>query len=121
MPYRERRKEQKRHGLGEGGDDLDIDAEEGEDADTPLSGKRNRDTSSPAEDDQAEDEDGYYELVRTAKKQRKEEKKAEYEAMRAAERFVFHRLHWGYLIPSLPPFAFLASIPTRNLPKVLDR
>ncbi|KAG8775696.1 hypothetical protein FRC12_001325 [Ceratobasidium sp. 428] len=37
-------------------------------------------------DEESEGEDGYYDLVRKAKKQRKDEKKAEYESMRAAER-----------------------------------
>ncbi|KAJ1309740.1 hypothetical protein OPQ81_006505 [Rhizoctonia solani] len=90
LPYRERRKEQKRHGLGEGGDDLDMD--EGGDGDTMMdtdaasTGKRNRNISQQLGEDTSEGEDGYYELVRTAKKQKKEERKAEYEAMRAAER-----------------------------------
>lgn len=90
LPYRERRKEQKRHGLGEGGDDLEMDTEgdgdTGMDTDIASIGKRNRDTSSPVDHEDEEGEDGYYELVRKAKKQRKDEKKAEYEAMRAAER-----------------------------------
>ncbi|KAG8763696.1 hypothetical protein FRC11_013930 [Ceratobasidium sp. 423] len=90
LPYRERRKEQqKRRGLGEGGDDLEMDGGEGDtemDIDTSSIGKRDRDASEQPGDDGSEGEDGYYELVRTAKKQRKEEKKAEYEAMRAAER-----------------------------------
>ncbi|CAE6414240.1 unnamed protein product [Rhizoctonia solani] len=90
LPYRERRKEQKRHGLGEGGDDLETD--EGGDGDIGMNrdtgpiGKRNRDTSEQLGDDESQGEEGYYELVRTAKKQKKEEKKAEYEAARAAER-----------------------------------
>ncbi|CAE7098684.1 unnamed protein product [Rhizoctonia solani] len=90
LPYRERRKEQKRRGLGEGGDDLEadggVDGDAGMDADTASIGKRNRDASEELGDDGSEGEDGYYELVRTAKKQKQEEKKAEYEAMRAAER-----------------------------------
>ncbi|KAG8722924.1 hypothetical protein FRC08_000024 [Ceratobasidium sp. 394] len=90
LPYRERRKEQKRKGLGEGGDDLEMDAEMdgdiGMDTDTPSIGKRARESASPVDDEEAEGEDGYYDLVRKVKKQRKEEKKAEYESMRAAER-----------------------------------
>ncbi|KAF8610038.1 hypothetical protein BDV93DRAFT_517236 [Ceratobasidium sp. AG-I] len=89
LPYRERRKEQKRRDLGEGGDDLedvDMEAGTGMDTDTASIGKRTRDTSSPVDDDGEEGEDGYYDLVRKAKKQRKEEKKAEYESARAAER-----------------------------------
>ncbi|CAE6404516.1 unnamed protein product [Rhizoctonia solani] len=91
LPYRERRKEQNRRGLGEGGDDLEMgedgDGDTGMDADSASIGKRNRTASEPLGDDEgSEGEDGYYELVRTAKKQRKEEQKAEYEAMRAAER-----------------------------------
>ncbi|CUA71601.1 putative protein C3B8,09 [Schizosaccharomyces pombe 972h-] [Rhizoctonia solani] len=89
LPYRERRKEQKRRDLGEGGDDLEMDEAgdaDGMGADTVSVGKRNRNASEQLEDDGSEGEDGYYELVRTAKKQKKEEKKAEYEAMRAAER-----------------------------------
>ncbi|KDN34619.1 hypothetical protein RSAG8_12281, partial [Rhizoctonia solani AG-8 WAC10335] len=90
LPYRERRKEQKRRGLGEGGDDLEMneggDGDTGMDTDAASIGKRNRNASEQLGDDGSEGEDGYYELVRTAKKQKKEEKKAEYEAMRAAER-----------------------------------
>ncbi|KAG9100271.1 hypothetical protein FRC06_004334 [Ceratobasidium sp. 370] len=90
LPYRERRKEQKRKGLGEGGDDLEMDVEmdgdAGVDTDTPSTGKRARESASPVGDDETESEDGYYDLVRKAKKQRREDKKAEYESMRAAER-----------------------------------
>jgi U3 small nucleolar RNA-associated protein 3 len=104
LPYQQRKKEQKRHGLGEGGDDLEMeDGDTGMDTDTVSMGKRNRASSpvdDPADDDVgAEGEDGYYELVRKAKKQRKEEKKAEYEAMRAEERFVYHHL---CTLPVLP-------------------
>ncbi|CAE6414690.1 unnamed protein product [Rhizoctonia solani] len=90
LPYRERRKEQKRRGLGEGGDDLEMEevggGDAGIDTDAGSIGKRNRVTSEQLLDDEPEGEEGYYELVRTAKKQKKEEKKAEYEAVRAAER-----------------------------------
>ncbi|CAE6398316.1 hypothetical protein ACGC1H_004372 [Rhizoctonia solani] len=90
LPYRERRKEQKRRDLGEGGDDLEIngggDVDVGMDTDTASIGKRNRNPSEQLGDDGSEGDDGYYELVRTTKKQKKEEKKAEYEAMRATER-----------------------------------
>ncbi|CAE6529450.1 unnamed protein product [Rhizoctonia solani] len=90
LPYRDRRKEQqKRRGLGEGGDDLETDGGEGDtgmEIDTVSIGKRDRNVSEQSGDDGSEGEDGYYELVRTAKKQRKEEKKAEYEAIRTAER-----------------------------------
>ncbi|KAH7340908.1 Sas10 C-terminal domain-containing protein [Rhizoctonia solani] len=86
LPYRERRKEQNRRGLGEGGDDLEMGEGGDGDIDPASIGKRNRAASEPLGDEGSEGEDGYYELVRTTKKQKKEEQKAEYEAMRAAER-----------------------------------
>ncbi|QRW00015.1 Something about silencing protein 10 [Ceratobasidium sp. AG-Ba] len=90
LPYRTRQKEQKRKGLGEGGDDLEMDVDTngdvGMDTDSASMGKRTRDSASPMGDEEAEGEDGYYDLVRKAKKQKKEEKKAEYDAIRAAER-----------------------------------
>ena len=66
-----------------------MEAGTGVDTDTASVGKRTRDASSPVDDDGEEGEDGYYDLVRKAKKQRKEEKKAEYESAKAAERLVF--------------------------------
>lgn len=65
-----------------------MGADTGIDTDTASIGKRTRDVSNPVDDDGEEGEDGYYDLVRKAKKQRKEEKKAEYESARAAERLV---------------------------------
>ncbi|TFY60160.1 hypothetical protein EVJ58_g5326 [Rhodofomes roseus] len=68
-------------GRGQGGDDLN-DAE-------PE--PRQRDKKRPREDDSDSDggdggADGYYELVQRKSKERKEKKKAEYEAVKAAER-----------------------------------
>ncbi|KAH9841823.1 Sas10 C-terminal domain-containing protein [Rhodofomes roseus] len=88
IPYRERKKAKEARlaretakGRGQGGDDLN-DAE-------PE--PRQRDKKRPREDDSDSDggdggADGYYELVQRKSKERKEKKKAEYEAVKAAER-----------------------------------
>lgn len=65
-----------------------MNGDAGMDTDTASTGKRTRDASSPVDDGQDEGEEGYYDLVRKAKKQRKEEEKADYESARAAERRV---------------------------------
>jgi U3 small nucleolar RNA-associated protein 3 len=84
IPYRERKKERedrlatepKARVKNQGGADLD-DAEP--------------EPRKPDED--MEGVDGYYDLVKQKSKEKKEKKKADYEAARAAERYVtFHRL-----------------------------
>ena len=82
IPYRERRKEKEARlakeaaakGRGQGGQDLD-DTE-------PEPRQQRLDTKNPGEDEQA-DLDGYYKLVEKKAKQRREDKKAEYEAAHA--------------------------------------
>ncbi|KAF8521065.1 Sas10 C-terminal domain-containing protein, partial [Gautieria morchelliformis] len=86
IPYRERKKEKEARvrrevdkTRGEGGEDLDVDVSHDEvlEGTTSLgTGKRKRDDDSPSEE---KGEDGYYELVKKAKKERKEGKKREYE------------------------------------------
>jgi U3 small nucleolar RNA-associated protein 3 len=73
---------------GEGGEDLDVDVDHDEVLEgtvSPGTGKRKRDDDhSPSEE---EGEDGYYELVKRAKKERKDGKKREYEYSRLDGRF----------------------------------
>lgn len=71
---------------GDGGDDLDVNGGHDKEFDGTGSfgtGKRKRDDDATEE----EGEDGYYELVKRAKKERKEGKKREYEEARLKERF----------------------------------
>lgn len=86
IPYRERKKRQADKqvpkNLGEGGDDLD-DAEP-EQADRRR--KRGRDDASDEGGSGSEDDDGYYSLVKKQKALKRAEKKAEYEAVREANR-----------------------------------
>ncbi|KAF8587581.1 hypothetical protein K439DRAFT_810748 [Ramaria rubella] len=97
IPYRERQKEKEarvRRELerkrGQGGDDLDgeVDDEVGLEKVTasPASGKRKRlDANDHDVLSGEEDEDGYYELVKRAKKEKKEVKKREYDEARLEE------------------------------------
>lgn len=73
---------------GEGGDDLDVDAghyEESGGTDDSGIGKRKRDDDGSLSEE--EGEDGYYELIKRAKKERKEAKKLDYEEAQLKERF----------------------------------
>jgi hypothetical protein len=73
---------------GEGGDDLDPDGDvDMEGADALGVGKRKR---VEDEDDASgeEGEDGYYELVKRAKKEKKQGEKREYDEARMADRCV---------------------------------
>ncbi|KAH9936644.1 Sas10 C-terminal domain-containing protein [Fomitopsis serialis] len=88
IPYRERKKAKEARlarevakGRGEGGDDLDDAEPEPRRRDK----KRARDEDSDSDGGDG-DADGYYELVQRKSKERKEKKKAEYEAAKAAER-----------------------------------
>jgi U3 small nucleolar RNA-associated protein 3 len=95
IPYRERKKEKEARvrrevekTRGEGGDDLDTgigNAEDPEGASDLGIGKRKRQDDGHPSDE--EGEDGYYELVKRAKKEKKEGKKREYEEARMKERF----------------------------------
>lgn len=84
IPYRDRRKEKeerlakeaKGKGRGQGGEDLD-DVEP-----KPRESKE-------MDDDNAEDSDGYYELVKRKANEKKEQKKAEYEAAKGPALYVF--------------------------------
>ncbi|TFY68810.1 hypothetical protein EVG20_g3402 [Dentipellis fragilis] len=87
VPYRERQKQKEerlrreaaKKGLGAGGEDLDADVEVGK--------KRAREEEESAGSGSGEeDEDGYYSLVKKQKKERKEAKKADYEAMQELAR-----------------------------------
>ncbi|KAL5512808.1 hypothetical protein ACEPAG_3074 [Sanghuangporus baumii] len=97
VPYRERNKEKEKKRLarvaklGEGGEDLDDVEPEG--VHEQQSRKRGRDETNgdaagaggSAEDDDDED-DGYYSLVKRQKKAKQAEKKAQYDATKAASR-----------------------------------
>ncbi|KZT09350.1 uncharacterized protein LAESUDRAFT_756975 [Laetiporus sulphureus 93-53] len=94
IPYRERKKQKEERLLreaaakhpGQGGDDLD-DVEPEPRATQTQKEKKKRARESDGESGSDEGgEDGYYELVQRASKERKEKKKAEYEAARAAAR-----------------------------------
>ncbi|KZT64929.1 hypothetical protein DAEQUDRAFT_677736 [Daedalea quercina L-15889] len=87
IPYRARKKEKEARlareaakSRGQGGDDLDDAEPEPRRRDK----KRARDDDGDAED--GDSADGYYELVQRMSKERKEKKKAAYEAAKAAER-----------------------------------
>jgi U3 small nucleolar RNA-associated protein 3 len=105
VPYRERRREKEarmakeaaKRGLGQGGEDLDMDldgdgegdfdveAEDGMEGVAKGKGKRKHDDIDDGSADE-EGPDGYYELVKKKSKEAKQQKKADYEAARAAER-----------------------------------
>ncbi|KAI0632439.1 Sas10 C-terminal domain-containing protein [Trametes polyzona] len=99
IPYRERKREKearlarevaKARDAAAAGADLD-DADPEAEAEAALGGgkkakKRRREESESGSD--AEAEDGYYALVQRKSKEKKEKKKQEYEAARAAERYV---------------------------------
>ncbi|EPQ50999.1 hypothetical protein GLOTRDRAFT_81585 [Gloeophyllum trabeum ATCC 11539] len=89
VPYRERKKQKEQRLVEEakkrgrqGGDDLDDAEAEAE------AGKRGRDKVGEGEGDdgEVEGDNGYYSLVKQKKRERKEQKKTEYEAMKAASR-----------------------------------
>lgn len=88
LPYRERRKEKEARLAkeaaakvrGQGGEDLD-DTEPERKAE-----KRRREEDSDGEQE-ADGSDGYYELIKKKSKERKEQKKADYEAFQAAARY----------------------------------
>lgn len=100
IPYRERNKERearlkreaeaklKKGLLGQGGNDLEDVEMKGGSEDEKGKGKKRR-REEMEEDDEDTGEDGYYELVKRQKKVQKEQKKAEYEAEKVAERYVF--------------------------------
>ena len=100
IPYRERNKEREarlkreaeaklRKGLlGQGGDDLeDVEMKDGGEDEKGKGRKRRREEME--EEDNDAGGDGYYELVKRQKMDKREKKKAEYEAEKAAERYVF--------------------------------
>lgn len=88
VPYRDRKKQgekQKRSNLGAGGADLDdADPEPREQA-----RKRGRDEESDGASSAEDDDDGYYSLVKKQKNASKAEKKAQYDAVKEANRCVF--------------------------------
>ncbi|KIJ55354.1 hypothetical protein M422DRAFT_239973 [Sphaerobolus stellatus SS14] len=92
IPYREREREKQARirreiakARGTGGDDLGVD-NDGAETETAsvASAKRKRGPEGSGSGD--EDENGYYELVKRAKKDRKEEKKRVYDEARQAEK-----------------------------------
>jgi U3 small nucleolar RNA-associated protein 3 len=90
LPYRERRKEKEARLAkeaaakvrGQGGADLDDTVPE------PKIGARDGQDDGGSSDG-ADGPDGYYELVKRKSKERKDQKKTEYEAVQAAARYVF--------------------------------
>ena len=86
LPYRDRKKDsekQKRKNLGAGGDDLD-------DSEPPSESLRKRLRIEESDGSGSEDEeDGYYSLVKKQKSAKKADKKAAYDAMKEANRYVF--------------------------------
>lgn len=87
IPYRgrERREKGADKQRGMGGADLD-----GEEPDMEKGRKRAREEEEEGEGGEEEDGDGYYSLVKRKVKEKKELKKAEYEAAQAAARYVRH-------------------------------
>ncbi|KAI0357424.1 hypothetical protein OH77DRAFT_1422279 [Trametes cingulata] len=94
IPYRERKKEKEarlakevakaREGMGADLDDIDPEVEMASEG--KKAKKRRRDESDS--EGEGGDADGYYELVQRKSKEKKEKKKQEYEAAKAAERYV---------------------------------
>ncbi|KAI0373750.1 hypothetical protein BV20DRAFT_962324 [Pilatotrama ljubarskyi] len=94
IPYRERKKEKEarlakevakaREGMGADLDDVDPEVEMASEG--KKAKKRRRDGSES--EDEGGDANGYYELVQRKSKEKKEKKKQEYEAAKAAERYV---------------------------------
>lgn len=99
LPWRDVRREKQaakdraiKEGRGGGGEDLDPSAPDVDMDDAAAGGKGKKRARDDEGDDGAADQegaDGYYELVKKRKKEIKEEKKAEYEAQRAANQYVF--------------------------------
>jgi U3 small nucleolar RNA-associated protein 3 len=97
LPYRERRKEKEARLAkeaaakvrGQGGADLDDTEPE------PKAGRTAKEGESS--DDEANGPDGYYELVKKKSKERKEQKKAEYEAAQAARYVLICPLQWYFI------------------------
>ncbi|KAI0647747.1 Sas10 C-terminal domain-containing protein [Trametes meyenii] len=99
IPYRERKREKEarlakevakaREAEAAGADLDDLDPElESSAADGKENKKRRRHESGSEGSDDGGDEDGYYQLVQRKSKEKKEKKKQEYEATKAAERYV---------------------------------
>ena len=98
LPYRERRKEKEARLAkeaaakvrGQGGADLDDTVPE------PKVEKTAKEDGGSS--DEGNGPDGYYELVKKKSKERKEHKKAEYEAAQAAARYVLvYRIGWYFI------------------------
>ncbi|KAJ8463707.1 hypothetical protein ONZ51_g10079 [Trametes cubensis] len=96
IPYRERKREKearlakevaKAREAGSAGADLDDVDPELEEAESGKKSKKRRRDESESEDEGG-DADGYYDLVKRKSKEKKEKKKQEYEAAKAAERYV---------------------------------
>jgi len=121
IPYRERKKQKEirearenaKKGKGLGGDDLsDGDPEVGMDVDFAAFGDdfgrselgRKRRLGDSGEGAGELDPSQYYSLVERSAKEKKEKKKVEYDAAKAAERYV--------LLTSCPPHALLTSVTT---------
>lgn len=103
IPYKERKKQKEvreakeieRKGRGQGGDDLnDWDPEMDMDVEFAgfgggVAGRKSGKERSLDESDEDADPSEYYSLVERSAKERKEKKKAEYDAAKAAQRCVF--------------------------------
>lgn len=116
LPYRERRKEKEARLAKEaapkvkkqGGEDLDNTEPE------PKSEKQTEEQDY--RDHESEEPDGYYELIKKKSKEKKDQKKAEYEAIRNAARYVKLTL---LIHPAL--LRAIGSIPMRATPPDLVR
>lgn len=104
IPYRERKKEKEQRAAreaakrrGAGGDDLDDAEPEARKAEK----KRAREDDEGSGSEAGGDGDGYYELVQRQSKEKKEQKKAVYEAVKAAERCVFSCVVDALRVPEL--------------------
>lgn len=123
IPYRERRKEKEARlakeaaakGLGQGGEDLD-DTEP-----HPPKASAKAEKSPFDEDEDMEDGDGYYELVKKASKEKKEKKKAEYEAANAryASQLSRSTLHAHHASLSRPDFQEQETDGPRSLTRAI--
>ena len=102
IPYRERNREKEARirrevakARGTGGDDLDYADPEAESS-SVKPGKRKRDAEDSASGE--EDDNGYYELVKRVKKEKREDKKQAYEQARQEERYDLHYLRVIYYL-----------------------
>ena len=136
IPYKERKKQKEirearesaKKGRGLGGDDLsDGDPEVDMDVDFAgfggdFGGKRRRHDSGEGDEDEDVDPGEYYSLVERSAKEKKEKKKAEYDAAKAAERYVLPNFRlYRALLTSVNPSDALTAPETTDGPRALTR